>query len=106
MPAVAKDEQRSALGIFAQAFLRRRPEAIEAGAQIVRRGGDKHFEMRLEAQHGVEGRRAWSKRAASSIWPASVIRTRACVPSSSTSSAAQVELAAQLLHRFNALASC
>ena len=53
MPPVAEDKQRAALGILPQAFLCGRPQAVEIGAQIAGRGGDKHFEVRVETQHEV-----------------------------------------------------
>ena len=86
LPAIAEDKQRAALRIFAQAFLGRGPQPVEAGAQIARRRGHEYFQVRLETQHGIGVLRAWSRRAARASWSASVIRTRACGPSSSTSS--------------------
>ena len=56
-------------------------------AQIARRRGHEHFEMRLETQHGVGAQSALSSRAASSSCLSSVIRTLTPVPSSSTNSA-------------------
>ena len=44
----AKDKERAALGILAQALLRSAPQSIEAGAQIAGCGGDKDLEVRME----------------------------------------------------------
>ena len=87
LPAIAEHKQRAAFRIFAEALLGGGPQPIEAGAQITRRRGHENFEMRLEAQHGVAWERTWSSWAASSICPASVIRTRADEPNSITSPA-------------------
>ena len=50
-PPVAEDKERAALGILPQAFLRGRPQAVEVGAQVAGRGGDKDLEVRVETQH-------------------------------------------------------
>ena len=57
-------------------------------AQIARRGGQKHFELRVKTQHGDRALRAWSKRAARGSCSRLVKRSRAAEPSSMTNSTA------------------
>jgi hypothetical protein len=67
MKDAPEDQERAALGIFAQAFLRGGPQAIEAGAQVARGGGDKDLEVRVKAQHETRALQRWINGAASSI---------------------------------------
>ena len=52
-PPVAEDKERAALGILIQAFLCDRPQAVEVGAQVAGRGGDKDLKVRVETQHAA-----------------------------------------------------
>jgi len=49
--AVAEDEERAALGIFAELLLGGVPETVETHPQVAGRGGDEHLQLRVEAQH-------------------------------------------------------
>jgi hypothetical protein len=44
---VAEDKERAALGILTQAFLRGRRQAVEVGAHVAGRSGDKDLEVRV-----------------------------------------------------------